>query len=201
MTPAPPPLEPWAIHGVPDSPVWLVRVVLSVSVKVSNSSRGGMLGDAEAEGLVLALGLTDNDAEDEGLTDGDGDTEALGLLDGETDALGETLGLTDGEPTDATLRTSTAPPTLAEALLSVNDPLPTVVIASKLWSAHVTPCESFRSIQGLGAVKVGVASATQVSCTADLVEVRGSAGHVPLVDEALDCAVALPMGVVWSTFR
>lgn len=49
-------------------------------------------------------------------------------------------------------------------------------------------------------MKVGVASAIQVTCTVDFVEVRISAGHVPLVEDVFDCAPVLPMGVVWSGF-
>jgi hypothetical protein len=58
-----------------------------------------------------------------------------------------------------------------------------------------------RSVHGLGVVNVGVASAMQVSWTVDLVPVRTSAGQVPFVDDAFDCAPVLPIGVVWSALR
>lgn len=88
-----------------------------------------------ADGLALELGEVDAD----GLSDGDslglgltlalGDAEALSLLDGDTLAEGDTDGLTLGEPTEATLRSSTMPPTLGEAVLSVKLPLATVATA------------------------------------------------------------------------
>lgn len=167
------------------------------------------LGEVEADGdtlgegelLTLALGESDGDSLGEGLTDGDGLTDGLSLALGERLADGEGVGLTLGEPTDATLRISTMPPTLGDAVLRVKLALATVPAASNDWSAHTTPCESLRSVHGLGVVNVGVPSAIQVSCTVDLVEVRTSAGHVPLVDEPFDCVAVSPIGVVWSGFR
>lgn len=97
---------------------------------VEGNSKGGSLGEAELLGLVDADGLTEGDSELLGETDGEGDTDALSLLLGETDADGESDGLTLGLPTDDTLRISTIPPTFGDALLRVNDPLLTVVIAS-----------------------------------------------------------------------
>lgn len=116
----------------------------SSSSPVEGKSCGEALGEALEEGLTeglgetLALALgdsledgdTEGDSDDEGLTDALGESEALTLPLGETDALGEGVGLTDGEPTDETERISTTPPTLGEAVLRVNDPLPTVVTAS-----------------------------------------------------------------------
>jgi hypothetical protein len=130
------------VNQLPSSPVCAVISVPLVSVKVSR--KWLRPGDGETEGL----------GEDETLAEGDG--EALGLLDGETladgetdgdalddgDRLGETLllgdveadglseGLTDGEPTDETLRISTTPPTFGLAVERVNEPLLTVVTAS-----------------------------------------------------------------------
>lgn len=151
-------------------------------------AEGDTEGLALLEGLTLAEGDSDGESDGEGLTEALGLNEALTLLLGEADADGEREGLTLGEPTDDTLRISTIPPTLAEALLSVKEPELMVVMASKVWSAHTTPCESLRSVQPAGVVKVGVASATQVSWTVDFDEVRTICGHVPLVDETFDCA-------------
>jgi hypothetical protein len=117
-----------------------------VKVATTNSVDGGALGETDA------LGDSDGESEGLGLMLGDGETDADGLLDGDTDADGDSDGDTLGEPTDATLRTSTSPARVGEALFSVNDPLLTVVNASNDWSAHTTPCESLRSVHGLGVV-------------------------------------------------
>lgn len=115
-------------------------------------AEGERLGETDDEGLCDALGLSDGEVELLGETLGEGDTEGLSLLLGETDADGESDGLTLGEPIDDTLRISTMPPTLGDALLSVNEPELTVVIASNTWSAQTTPCESLRSVHGEGVV-------------------------------------------------
>lgn len=97
---------------------------------MDGNSNGGSLGEADDEGDWEAEGLTEGDSELLGETDGEGETDALSLLLGETEADGLSEGLTDGEPTDDTLRISTIPPTFADAVLSVNEPELTVVIAS-----------------------------------------------------------------------
>lgn len=111
---------------------------------MEGNSKGGSLGEAlddgetEAEGEMLALALGDSldDGESEGDSDAEGLTEALGLSDalslllGETEADGESEGETLGLPTEATERISTTPATLGDELLSVNEPEPTVAIAS-----------------------------------------------------------------------
>lgn len=88
------------------------------------SVAGGPLGEALDEGLTDALGLSDALAELDGDTLGDGETDALSV------ALGESDGLTLGEPTEATERISTTPATFGDAPLSVNEPEPTVAMAS-----------------------------------------------------------------------
>lgn len=93
---------------------------------------GERLGLVLLEGLALEEGESDGDPDDEGLTEGEGETDALPLLLGETEADGEGVGLTLGEPTDDTLRISTIPPTLADAVLRVKEPLLIVPIASKV---------------------------------------------------------------------
>lgn len=120
-------------------------------------------GEALALGLRDALGLRLGLSELLGEIEEEGDTLALALLLGDSDADGESDGLTLGEPTDDSERISIIPPTLGEAVLSVNEPELTVVMASNIWSAHTTPCESLRSVHGEGVVAVGVPSDTQVS--------------------------------------
>lgn len=97
---------------------------------VEGNSSGGSLGEAEDEGDWEALGLRDGDSELLGDTLGLGETDALSLALGETEAEGEIEGLTLGLPTDETLRISTMPPTLGDAVLSVKEPELTVVAAS-----------------------------------------------------------------------
>lgn len=96
-------------------------------------------GEALALGLRDALGLRLGLSELLGEIEEEGDTLALALLLGDSDADGESDGLTLGEPTDDSERISIIPPTLGDAVLSVNEPELTVVIASNIWSAHTTP--------------------------------------------------------------
>jgi hypothetical protein len=210
---APPPLEPCSIHGVPDSPVWLVMRVLSGAVKVSSSRGRAMLGLAEADGPALALGLRlalglldgDNDVEALGLREGLGLDEGETLADGETLAEGETEGLTeaDGEPatTPAWERISTNPQAVGLAVDRVKEAELTVPPALKIWSAQVIPLPSMRSVKPDGEVKVGVPSATQVAVMVDLVSVRASEGKVLVVEEAFCWASIAPIGEVWSVLR
>lgn len=118
------------MYSSPISGVCTVRFTSLASVNESCNHGPGSEGEALEDGDTLALGDSDNDALAEGLTLGDGETDALALLLGEREALGESEGETLGLPTDATLRISTIPPTLGDALLRVNDPLATVPVAS-----------------------------------------------------------------------
>lgn len=111
---------------------------------VEGKSCGEALGEALLDGEVEALGdklglvladsldeeETEGDSDDEGLSDALGLRDALSLLLGEREVDGEGVGLTLGEPTEETERISTMPPTLGEAVLSVNEPELTVVMAS-----------------------------------------------------------------------
>ena len=105
-------------------------MLLLASVKESCSHGPATEGLALLDGEVLALGLSDGDSELLGLTLGEGLIDALSLALGLVLADGDSDGETLGEPTDDTLRSSMIPPTLGEAVLRVNEPLATVVMAS-----------------------------------------------------------------------
>lgn len=142
-------------------------------------------GDSELLGLRLALGETLGDSLLLGEREADGETlgdcELLGetLAEGDADALGDS----EGDPANA-LRISIIPTAVGEALDKVKLAEGVEPIALNGWSQQVIPSPSMRSVQVAGEVKLGVASATQVTFIHERVAVRVSASHVEVVEEA-----------------